>query len=222
MCRFLLVSAKKTMPVTELSNQFATMCRQSRTADGDWQGDGWGAAWLDDSRQWQEYKSLKPIWEDLANLNKLPSTNHLMLHARSASFAGQIGVLEYNQPYLNHGYGFAFNGLISGVKMPTPVAGKIGAQKIFNLILSALNDDPPQHALASVHRLIKKHSKSVNGFNLGLSDKSNFYVLSDYAGNQEYFQLKSYNDNYLHLVCSEPIGAYAWKNMTKNKVYALG
>jgi predicted glutamine amidotransferase len=210
------------MPVTQLARQFAAMCKKSRTIDGDWQGDGWGAAWLDDSRQWQEYKSLKPIWEDLANLNKLPASNHLMLHARSASFAHQKGVLEYNQPYLNNNYGFVFNGLISGVKMPTPVAGKIGAQKIFNLILTTAAADPPTKALSAVHQLIKKHSQAIRGFNLGLSDKSKFYVLSDYAGNQEYFQLKSYNDNYLHLVCSEPIGAYAWKNMTKNKVYALG
>ena len=138
MCRFLMVKHDHPQRPQNLLTDFADMCRLSRTSDGDRQEDGWGIAYLDKNNQWQQYRSLKAIWEVQASFSNFPETKLWTTHDRSASFIDQKGNVEFNQPYIDQGYAFVFNGTVKGVKFNQPLEGQIGAQKIFSLLINLL------------------------------------------------------------------------------------
>lgn len=226
MCRFLLVKSRQPIDPQPLVRGFANMAATSRTPDGDWQGDGWGIAWKVQTskfkvQNWQVYKSLKPIWKDKAVFHQFPKTNLLAIHARSASFVKDKGKLEYNQPYLDKDLCFVFNGLIAGVKLTTPLAGIIGAQKLFSLLRLQLKQDPEQ-ALTAVSTIMHSNSRTVVGMNIGLIKGRSFYVLCDYEKYRDYFSLYYYKDKDLTLVCSEKLSNILvdrkWKLMRKGEI----
>lgn len=216
MCRFLVVKSSQKQNHQKLINQFSLMCQKSKTLDGDWQGDGWGLVWLDQENNWQRYRSLKPVWKDKEN-QKVPETNMLMVHARSATFKTQLGNLSFNQPYIKNKSAFVFNGHVRGVRLNQKVAGKVGAEKIFNLILRQ-NSHSPAKAIKKVHQLINSKAEQIHGFNLGLTDKKYFYVFSDFTEGEEYFSIRSYNSKKLKMICSEEFGSFNWKKVIRNKV----
>src|SRR3989344_4992469 len=145
MCRFLLVKSKKLIKPQKLLLQFAQMAKKSRALDGDWQGDGWGVAYK--NQKWEIHKSLNPIWQDENTFNKFPKTDLFLVHARSASFPKDRGVIEFNQPFIYKNYAFVFNGLLRGVRLPMKVSGRIGAEKIWFLLKKYLGRYPTAEAL---------------------------------------------------------------------------
>src|SRR3989338_688548 len=100
MCRFLLVKSKKPINPQRLLKSFALMAKKSKAYDGDWQGDGWGIAWMV-NKKWNIIKSLYPIWKDEHKFFDFPSTTIFAVHARSASFPQHKNNLEYNQHFIN-------------------------------------------------------------------------------------------------------------------------
>lgn len=228
MCRFLLVKSKEKIALEELLNQFSEMCEKSRAPDGDWQGDGWGIALRLRSGQakindkkWEVRKSLNPIWEAKNTFNQFPKTNMFVVHARSAGFPQHRGNIEYNQPYIANDLCFVFNGMIKGVKLAKPLTGKIGAQKIFSLILHEKKIKSIEKLLKSVDKLLLENSQKIIGMNIGIVRDDKFYVLCEYESNPTYFGVRYYQDNSLSLVCSEPIGDYGWKMMGKGEVIKI-
>lgn len=219
MCRFLLVKSESNMNHGELIGQFAKMCRQSRTLDNDWQGDGWGISWWKGDG-WHSYHSLNPIWEDAGQWQQFPEVKMLMVHARSASFEQHKDKLTYNQPYLSDNCSFVFNGLVRGVNLDRPIPGEIGAQKIFNILLENA-DFNLSESIIKTHREIKKNSKQIQGFNLGVSDGKDCYAFSDFIGEEEYFRLRRYNGKQLKMICSEEFGSFDWIKTLKNKVIKI-
>ena len=109
------------MPVLE---SFRERCRDSR----EYQGHGWGAAWRS-SGAWSRYRSLTPIWDDDPELPA--EVDFLVVHARSA-FRDEGIDIENNMPFYRGERVFVFNGELQGVRLRVP--GRIGAEKIFNLI----------------------------------------------------------------------------------------
>ncbi len=220
MCRFLLVRARKSIRPQELLSSFAHMCQDSRAPDGDWQGDGWGAAWQVDG-QWKESKSLAPIWEDTHTFSQIPSTRLLVAHARSAGFPDQKGIIEYNQPYLADSLCFVFNGMIRGVRLPMKLEGRIGAQKLFSYLKQALKTKDGSQALHQLDETVLAHSRQVVGMNIGLVKDENFYALCEYGDNAAYFGLNYLTTPDLTMICSERLPAYTWNTMQKSQVLAL-
>src|SRR3989344_7121114 len=152
LCRFLLARSEKPINPQPLLQDFAGMCKMCRAPDGDWQGDGYGIASQKDGR-WRLYKSLKPIWQDEDIFSKVGAVNLLVAHARSTGFPQHKGNIEFNQPYVADSLCFVFNGMIKGVRLNMPLEGKIGAQKIFSLLLKEANIKSTKEALQSVRSL---------------------------------------------------------------------
>lgn len=219
MCRFLLVRSINKIKPEKLLSQFGEMCEKSRAPDGDWQGDGWAIAIK--NQKWEVYKSLRPIWEDRDKFQEFGETNSFVVHARSAGFPDQKGIIEYNQPYVTDGLCYVFNGMIRRVSLSMPLEGKIGAQKIFSLLKQEIKKNSPEEALREVDRLIINNAKKVEGMNIGLVYEDKFYVLCEYENNNDYFGIRYYQDNDLTLVCSEQIGSHQWRYMKKSEILVL-
>ena len=189
MCRFLALKSANKIEPQSLILKFAEGAKNSRSPDGDWQGDGWGICWLDDSGNWSIYKSLLPLWEDCAAFESIPATRYLLLHARSASFPKDKNNIHYNQPYSNEQYAFVFNGLVKGVKLPFSLEGHIGAQKIWSLLKKYLKHDTPHNALIKLKDTLNEYSTDIYALNIGLCDKSDIFSINIYKEHPEYYQL---------------------------------
>lgn len=222
MCRFLIVKSKDQIDTQSLLQDFALMCKKSRTADGDRQGDGWGVAWINEADDWEFSKSLKPIWRDTDRFVKIPKTKMLVAHARSATFPNQKGVIEYNQPFVDGKFCFVFNGHIGGVKLPQKVEGKIGAQKLWNLLKTSIEKgDRLPKALEEIRDLVKSNSKNVLGMNIGLTDGKTITATCNYSQNEDYFSLRHFTNKAISIVCSEIISDYKFEKMRQGQILAL-
>ena len=220
MCRFLLARFEKPIDPQPLLRDFAVMCQRSRAPDGDWQGDGYGIAWQKDS-QWHLHKSLKPIWQDEDIFSKVGATNLLVAHSRSAGFPQHKGIIDYNQPFVKDTMCFVFNGMIKGVRLNIPLEGKIGAQKIFSLLLKEAKNNNTEEALQNVRTLILANSLKIEGMNIGLVHKGRLYSFCEYADNTNYFNLHFVQKSGLSLICSQPLSGYRWKRMSKGQVFTV-
>jgi hypothetical protein len=174
MCRFLLLAAPAPCDMRQCAVQFAQMCQRSTGLDGEgWQGDGWGVAWWHERAGWRVQHSVAPIWTETDALQRLPSTRHLLVHARSASFAHHKGNIAYSQPYVCAPYAFVFNGFLKGVRLPRRVPGAIGAEKIWWLVQEQLaRSVPPQQALATVYAVLERSSRDIQAWNMPLTMRS--------------------------------------------------
>lgn len=234
MCRFLLVKAKNKVKLDKFLQDFASMCKKSQSPDGDWQGDGWGIAMK--NKTWEVYKSLNPIWEETDNFGQLKGTEMFVVHARSAGFADQKGIIEYNQPYVTNSLCFVFNGMVRGVKIPINLEGKIGSQKIFSLLqkfFSSKSNNPAgientrkklpemEQALRKIDTLILNSSRKIEGLNIGVVFEGKFYVLCEYENNQDYFGIRYYQDDNLTLVSSSPFSSFRWRIMGKSEILVI-
>ena len=220
MCRFLLAKSDAVLDTGRILGDFAHMAQKSQTPDGDRQADGWGVAWRVDG-QWQEYKSLSPIWKERSALKKIPKCKYLAVHARSASFSGQKGNISYNQPYLNTHGCFVFNGSVAGVSFPRVIDGAIGAQKIHTLLLEAFGTHDPVEALSGVDADIELHSRRIVGLNIACIYNNELYALCDYTRFRDYFTVCYYYDKGLSIISSEPVGEFSYKTMRKKEVKRL-
>jgi len=194
------------------------MCRDSKTEEGDWQGDGWGVAWYG-KNGWEVRKSLLPIWEGRKKFGKVPKTRILVVHARSATFPEHKGNIDYNQPFLSGGYCYVFNGMVQGVRLAAD--GQIGAQKIWSLLQKELTTNEPFRALENISEMLRKNSRSIKGLNIALATKDNFFVLFGKRGSGDYFTLRKLLNEDLEIVCSEEIGNFKFEKMKEREVVAL-
>jgi predicted glutamine amidotransferase len=213
MCRFLLLAADAPRDMRSLIGRFAQLCQHSTGLDGTgWQGDGWGVAWWQDHHGWQVQHSLAPIWTGTDAIQHLPPTRHLLVHARSASFAQHKGHLAYIQPYVCGPYAFVFNGFIKGVRLPRAVPGAIGAEKIWSLVQAQLAQGvPAQQALATVYAELARHSRDIQACNMGLSDGQTYALYNGNPHGLPYYQLYQAQQEKLSMVCSEPFGSWDWQ-----------
>lgn len=218
MCRFALVRSELLEKPEKTLNDFAEMAKKSKALDGDWQGDGWGIAWMQNG-QWKVYKSLKPVWEDQSVFKTFPKTNMFLVHARSASFPKDKGNIEFNQPYIYKNYAFVFNGLLKGVRLAVP--GRIGAEKIWNILKNNLDRFSPKEALQKTTQLLIKNTQQVNALNVGLSDGKNLYSFCYYTMHPEYYNLQSCRTGEKIIICSEKIGKEDFQATTVGDVVQL-
>lgn len=198
--------------------EFAVMCKKSRTWDGDRHEDGWGVAWKTDRQPWDGYRSLTPVWHDTGSFSRVPKTTILIAHARSASFASQKGTLAYNQPYRNGSLCFVFNGLLHGVTLQAK--GTIGAQKIFSLLCGERSRGL-YGSVKYVKNVLENHSKRIDGFNIGLSDGNTLAALCRYTSDADSYTLRYYRKEGFAVVCSEPIGNYPFASMRNGEIILL-
>lgn len=212
MCRFLIVKSKEDFDPRPLLREFSLACQKSRTPEGDWQGDGWGVSWITEGG-WRIYKSLSPAWKD-NQTPAIPRTKLLVVHARSASFPGQKGNLNFNQPYIEDGTCFIFNGLLRKVRLDVP--GEIGAQKIWWLLRK--QGKGLSRSLRETKELLYENSESIRGLNMALVRDGEVSVLCDYSEDKEYFTLWYGRHNGSLVVCSLQLPGYNLKPMKKGVV----
>ena len=196
MCRLLLVNLKQRDDVRQYIEAFALKCRTSK----EYQGDGFGIAYLDKEDKLQIVKSLKPIWAASDIIQSIPHTTFALVHARSAFGESTIGDIDNNQPFGDENFLFAFNGNLKGVKLQ--VEGKIGAHKIFNF----LKYKGFENISDSISEITNK-TRYVMAFNLIAVSGKNVYVHNYYGLEEDskYFDLWiSQTDNKL-VISSEQI-----------------
>jgi len=221
MCRFLVLKSDRPLAPRPILEKFAQMAERSRAPDGDGQGDGWGIGWSDGADGWQVEKYLSPIWEDVALFGRFPECLCLCVHARSASFPHHKLNLAFNQPYVGDSYAFLFNGLLTGVSLPRSINGEIGSQKLWSLLSHYLVTQPPDSSLRRLQETVRKNSRRIQAFNVGLCDQKRIYAYSEYDCHGEYYHLQYHLSPDLAMVCSEELDGFHFRPVPLEKVLVL-
>lgn len=195
------------------------MAEKSKAFDGDWQGDGWGFSWVDEKNQWQSYRSLKPVWQDIKTFGTFPLSSIFSIHARSASFPQHKNNLEYNQPYINESYSYVFNGLLKGVTLSLP--GDIGAQKIWLLLNDYLKKMSLTQALYKTNDILKNNSRRIQALNIGVAGKDTISAYCFYSQHPKYYSLHYLDNPELKIIVSEPIEGFNFKPLLTNSLITL-
>ncbi len=211
MCRILFAKSERPFEIASFLKPFSEVSRTSR----EYQGHGWGCAWLDKG-EWRQYHNIKPAWED--DLSQFDKTTLLLVHARSA-FRDEGIVVENNMPFSDGKSIFIFNGELRGVKVKSE--GRIGAEKIYNYIRRFDKGDQKQ-ALAKGVDIIKKRSSYVRAMNIIMSDGQQHSLSTNYSETPEYFQMHQKQTDDMSLVCSRPFaGESDWQPIENNQTIAL-
>jgi len=205
MCRFLMIKSQTPFDVLPWLESFADMSEASRAPDGSRQADGWGVSWINGDGNWHEMKSVAPIWTERHLFKSIPSSRILVCHARSSSFPGQEGVLEYCQPFVKSRHAFVFNGLLKGVSLPSRNGGGVGSQKIWDVLANLLEREEPGHSLEKLADVLEKRSREVYALNIGLCDGERLYAYCRYSDHPDYYRLCTARPSGLTAVCSEPL-----------------
>ena len=205
MCRFLIAKSTKPIRPSKILEAFASMAKKGKAFDGDWQGDGWGIAWMSDDSTWKIYKSLSPIWEEEKKFEDFPETNLFAIHARSASFPQHKNNLEFNQPYISDSTLFVFNGLLKGVRLPFSVSGTIGTQKIWALLQDELKNKNPKDALNKVKDLLIKHMREIQALNIGMIYGGDLFSVNYFTKLRNYYTLQRFFYKTTDIICSEKL-----------------
>jgi glutamine amidotransferase len=208
MCRLLAVKSKTPFEIRHHLENFALVAKHSK----EYQGHGWGCAFLDANGSWQIYRNIAPVWED--DLSRFGRTCLLVAHARSA-FEDRDIVVENNMPFFDGRTVFIFNGELRGVKIREQ--GRIGAEKIFNYIRRFDRGDTRQ-ALAKAVDIIKKRTRAIRGMNIIIVNDRGIFVSSHFSEDAEYFTMR-YWDGEALVICSAPYpGAGNWHPIANNSV----
>jgi predicted glutamine amidotransferase len=194
MCRLLAVKNETPFKVSEHLKKFAAISKNSK----EFQGHGWGCAWVDDEGKWQHYKNIKPVWED--NLEQFSETTLLIAHARSA-FQDKDIVVENNMPFYDDKLVFTFNGELHGVRIKSE--GCIGAEKVFNYIKRFTEDDVVA-GLQKGTSLITKQTRHVKAMNIIMADKQRVYVHEQWNEEGAYHTLHTKQVGNGFIICSAP------------------
>ena len=189
----LCVRASEPFGIRDHLARFARIAEQSPED----QSHGWGCAWLSD-RRWVIYRSIKPIWEDRTLLTA--RSNCLIAHARSA-YRNEGIVLENNMPFFDGARIFVFNGELQGVRIR--MKGRIGAEKVFNLI-KRCDDGDMQNAIELAFKTLNAKSRYVRAMNLIIADAGRIYLGTAYNENRDYFQMHQKQVNGTVMVSSAP------------------
>lgn len=211
MCRLLFAKSGRPFEITSFLKPFAEVSRTSR----EYQGHGWGLAWLDKG-EWRQYHNIMPVWED--DLSQFSKTSLLLVHARSA-FKDEGIIVENNMPFSDGKSIFIFNGELRGVRIKSE--GRIGAEKIYNYIRRFDKGDQ-QAALAKAVDIIKKRSSYVRAMNIIMSDGQQHSLSTSYSEDPDYFQMVEKQTDNIKLICSQPFpGESDWQSIANNQTIAL-
>jgi predicted glutamine amidotransferase len=190
-CRLLTVKSETPFEIAPHLIRFADIARNSK----EYQGHGWGCAYLDETAAWRFYRNINPVWED--DFNRFGATRLLAAHARSA-FEDKDIVIENNMPFFDGRTVFIFNGELRGVKIHE--AGRIGAEKIFNYIRRFDKGDTGQ-ALDKAVGIIRKRTRRIRGMNIIMVNESGIFVSSYFSEDEDYFTLR-FREGQELVICS--------------------
>lgn len=208
MCRLLAVRSQETFSPAPYLEKFAFIAKNSK----EFQGHGWGCAWLDPAGLWQIYRNIRPVWED--DFSSFPATTLLVAHARSA-FEDKDIVVENNMPFSDGKAVFVFNGELRGVKIKEE--GRIGAEKIFNFIRRFDSGDPLA-ALKKATGIIRNRTRHIRGMNIIMVKDRRIYLSTYFRGDPEYFTMHCKENSRL-ILCSDPFpDEQGWKNIPNETV----
>jgi len=209
-CRLLLLHHPDGVEPAAHLDRFREISRHST----EYQGHGWGCAWLDGDRQWRLYHDIRPVWDDTGPA--LPRTPLFLAHARSA-FRDEGIAIENNMPFGDGENVFLFNGELRGVRIRE--AGRIGAEKIFNYIKRFDKGDMEEAVRRGV-AVIQKRTRYIRAMNFFLADRHNAYICSMFNEQPGYFQLRECEMEGVHVVCSERYleERYDWRDVANGTV----
>ena len=208
MCRLLAIKSETPFDITPHLKKFAVIAKDSK----EYQGHGWGCAYLDTSSSWKFFKNINPIWQ--SEFNQFGQTTQLVAHARSA-FEDRDIVVENNMPFFDGRTVFIFNGELRGVKIREE--GRIGAEKIFNYIRRFDKGDTRQ-AMEKAVGIIRKRTRYIRGMNIIMVNESGIFVSSYFTEDDEYFTM-SYKEGRELLICSAPYPAdNNWQKIANDSV----
>lgn len=195
MCRLLVLRGEDGFDPRPALQAFRDRCRRSP----EYQGHGWGISFRSDG-EWSRYRSLTPIWEDSFELPG--AVDFVVVHARSA-FRNQGIAPENNMPFYRGSTTFVFNGELRGVRLRVP--GRIGAERIFEVVLSRDRGDLAE-ALIATDILLRTRSRYVRALNMAVTDGTRIFAHCRFSESPEYFTLH-YRTGDLSGVSSEPLDA---------------
>ena len=208
MCRLLTIRSKTEFSIEPHLRKFAAIARNSK----EYQGHGWGCAYLNAAAGWKFYKNIRPVWKD--DLSRFGNTSLLVVHARSA-FEDRDIVVENNMPFFDGRTVFIFNGELRGVKIREE--GRIGAEKIFNYI-RRFDKGGTRAALIKAVDIIKKRTRSIRGMNIIMVNESGIFVSSYFTADDTYFTI-SYREGHELIICSVPYpGEENWRPIANDSV----
>ena len=208
MCRLLTVKSETPFAITPHLRKFADIAKNSK----EYQGHGWGCAYLDETAGWRFYKNIIPVWQD--DLDHFDQTKLLVAHARSA-FEDRDIVIENNMPFFDGQTVYIFNGELRGVKIRQD--GRIGAEKIFNYIRRFDNGDT-RLALIKAVGIIRKRTRYIRGMNIIMVNDKGIFVSSYFTEDEEYFSMR-YREGRELVICSAPYPAEKnWQKIANDSV----
>jgi glutamine amidotransferase len=193
MCRLLAVRDAEPFAIPGQLRALAAIARHSR----EYQGDGWGCAWLDDER-WHVYRSIAPIWE--GRLDRFGETRLLVAHARSA-FRNEGVAVENNMPFIEDDVAFVFNGELRGVRLNAP--GRIGAEKLFHVIRK-FGGSRDTERLGRAVEIVARRTAYVRAMNVVMGTRDGMRVVSRFGEDPDYFTMHLKRNGARLVVCSEP------------------
>ncbi|MBF0279003.1 MAG: class II glutamine amidotransferase [SAR324 cluster bacterium] len=210
MCRLLVIKSETPFYISPNLKIFSKLAKNSK----EFQGHGWGCAYLDRSSQWRFYKNINPVWQD--DFSRFEATTLLVVHARSA-FEDRDIAIENNMPFFDGRTVFIFNGELRGVKIKEE--GRIGAEKIFNYIRRFDRGDTRQ-ALTKAVSIIRKRTRYIRGMNIIMVNESGIFVSSFFTEDEDYFTMQ-YRDDQQLAICSVPFpDGENWQKIENNSVRA--
>ena len=213
MCRLLLVANKEGIDPNAFLSAFRRICENSP----EFQGHGWGAAWLDDQSQWQMYHHIDPIWQ--SQKNDFPSTRLFLVHARSA-FRDEGIVVENNMPFSDGQSVFLFNGELRGVRIKAE--GRIGAEKIYRYICRFDKGHLGEATQKGVD-IIAKRSRYIRAMNFFLAEPDQVHICSWFGEQPDYFQMHKARSGHTQIICSAPLPDFCadWDKIPNQHIETL-
>lgn len=210
MCRLLLLYRPEGVDPNGHLPAFRELSRNSR----EYQGHGWGCAWLDADRQWRLHHDIRPVWEDTDPV--FPVTPLFIAHARSA-FRDEGIAVENNMPFSDGDNVLAFNGELRGVRIKQE--GRIGAEKIFNYIKRFDRGDMAAAVERGVN-VIRKRTRYIRAMNFFLASRDRVHICSLFNEEPEYFQLRETEMDEAKVVCSDSYweNRYTWKEVPNDTI----
>jgi glutamine amidotransferase len=217
MCRLLAVKSEKLFSPVRYLKKFSEISKNSK----EYQGHGWGFAYLNKEEEWKIYKTLDPIWEDDFSQFENIKTTLLLAHSRSA-FKNKGIEIENNMPFLEDEKVFIFNGELKGVKIKEK--GRIGAEKIFNYLQRFSKEDFLSSIIKSFE-IIKKRTNYIRASNIIISDKEKIYLVSYFNEDPEYFTMHIKKDKIEKslILCSSPfLEENDWEKIENKTIKVFG
>jgi predicted glutamine amidotransferase len=200
MCRLLFVRSGIPFDTAAHLEPFAQVSKNSR----EYQGHGWGCSWLAGDG-WKTYRNVRPVWED--DFPPSGKTTLLLAHARSA-FRDEGIAVDNNMPFTDGKTVFIFNGELHGVRRR--IEGRIGAEKVYNLVRQYDRGDLPG-AIRLAVTVLEKQSQYIRAMNFFISNGRRTWASSLFSEDPEYFTLHRRDEKGLSVVCSEPYpGETGW------------